>query len=83
MLSWDALNFLRWNGTFSKRSFYLIKTHTPCALLHNHIKKSMYIDPFENEVPKVIPLEDNDIEWDFIDYSAISYVWNQFRDNLA
>ena len=46
----------------------------------------MSVDPFENEVPDVTPLEDNGVAedmQDFINHVSTSNAWNQFRDNLA
>ncbi|WOK92557.1 hypothetical protein Cni_G01248 [Canna indica] len=44
---------MRW-AILRERSFYSVKTHariiSACALLHNHIRREMPIDPFENEM---------------------------------
>ena len=67
---------MRW-AIQRERSFYPVKTHalivSACALLHNHIRREMSVDPFENEVLEVIPPKDNGIEGDFIDHVVTSY----------
>ena len=79
----------RW-AILREKSFYPVKTHarivSACALLHNHIRREMSVDPFENEVPDVTPPEDNGVAedmQDFINHVSTSNAWNQFRDNLA
>lgn len=67
------------------RSYYPVKTQcriiSACALLHNHIKREMLIDPLEETIGEDIVEEDLDGER--ITFVETSDVWTTWRANLA
>ena len=77
---------MRW-AILRERSFYPIKIQarivSTCALLHNHIRREMTIDPLEYDVPEVLLTKSIVGGEDVMDYIAVSDAWTQFRDELA
>lgn len=67
------------------KSYYPLKVAcriiSVCALLHNHIRREMPIDPYENELGEIGPT--NEIQGDNITYIETSDSWNTWRDELA
>ena len=53
-----------------------------CALLHNHIRREISIDPIEDEVPDILLTEENGSEGEMIDHVKNINVWTQFRNDL-
>ena len=54
-----------------------------CALLHNHIRREMSIDPIEDEMTDVLLTKKNSNEGKMIDHVMSTNAWTQFRDDLA
>ena len=67
-----CFNFLkiRW-AILREKSFYPIKIQAriinACALLHNHIRREISVDPIEDEVPDILLTEKNSNEGELID----------------
>ncbi|XWS58847.1 hypothetical protein CRYUN_Cryun08bG0069000 [Craigia yunnanensis] len=77
---------MRW-AILRKRPWYPVKTTcriiTACALLHNHIRRKMTLDPLEAELGgRYVDLESMQ-DTDVIQYIETSNAWTTWRDNLA
>ncbi|KAL8543421.1 hypothetical protein ACS0TY_004093 [Phlomoides rotata] len=78
----------RW-GILRSNSYYPIKTQNRfilgCCLLHNFIRKHMVVDPYEDEITKVVDEGSDgvDVVEGFIDQVEPSQAWTTMRDNLA
>ena len=77
---------MRW-AILKEKSFYPVKMQARIvnayALLHNHIRREMSIDPIDNEVADVLPTKENGNKKEMIDHIKSTNAWTQFRDDLA
>ena len=75
---------MRW-AILRERSWYPVKTKcriiSACALLHNHIRREMSVDPLEAAVFEGFVEPNQDVE--SIAYIESSSTWTNWRDNLA
>jgi hypothetical protein len=53
-----------------------------CALLHNHIKREMAVDP-QKQLPSFDNLVAQELDGEHIMYVETSDAWTEWRDNLA
>ncbi|GAV85951.1 LOW QUALITY PROTEIN: DDE_4 domain-containing protein, partial [Cephalotus follicularis] len=71
----------RW-AILRSRTWYPVKTQCriifACALLHNHIRRVMAVDPLEAELREIESTPDNDIR-----YVKTSDTWTTWRDDLV
>ena len=77
---------MRW-AILRERPWYPVKTTcriiSACALLHNHIRREMTLDPLEAELDDgYVDLESMQ-NTDVIQYIETSNAWTTWRDNLA
>lgn len=54
-----------------------------CCLLHNHIRREMPNDPFENDGLDETTEDDGDEDVDNVSSVGTSTEWTAFRNNLA
>ncbi|XP_039119008.1 uncharacterized protein LOC120255179 [Dioscorea cayenensis subsp. rotundata] len=77
---------MRW-AILRDRSWYPVKTHcriiSACALLHNHIRREMALDPLEAELDESYADFEPFSNVQSIQYIEASNAWTTFRDNLA
>ena len=70
-----------------EKSFYPVKTQARIinayALLHNHIRREISIDPIKDEMSDVLLTEENSNEGEMIDHIVSTNAWTQFRDDMA
>ncbi|KAL8524160.1 hypothetical protein ACS0TY_013937 [Phlomoides rotata] len=74
-------------GTLKSNSYYPIKTQNRfilgCCLLHNFKRKHMVVDPYEDEVPEVVAIDEVNVVDGFIDQVKSYQARTTMRDNLA